>query len=220
MNVSCMHTRHVSQHMYDSLARYRYKVFVELLGWKLGSADGLEVDQFDHEDSTYVIAQNERQDIIGCGRLLPTTEDYLLEKVFPELLNGHPAPKESKVWELSRFAALDLKAAKREIGEPQEYLSERVLLQILKFSLGQSITHLVAFSTLPVERLIKRAGVDMHRLGPPLMIRGERLIAFVIAVNAQSIDALTRFENLVQEHQSLVSEAQRALSAAPTIGHS
>jgi acyl homoserine lactone synthase len=214
MNVSCIHARHVSKQLYSDLARYRYQIFVELLGWKLGSTNGLEIDQFDHEDSTYVIAQNANEEIIGCGRLLPTTQDYLLERVFPELLNGSPPPKDENVWELSRFAALDLETQKHVKGGPQEFLSERVLLQILKFGVEKSITHLVAFSTLPVERLIKRAGVDMHRFGPPLTIRGERLIAFVIAVNDQSIDALTRFENIALQNGSRGSKPHPTLHSS------
>ena len=70
------------------LARYRHRVFVETLGWQLQCRDALEWDQFDREDTLYVIAQNAVGDVIGTARLLPTTRPYLLSEVFPVLLNG------------------------------------------------------------------------------------------------------------------------------------
>jgi acyl homoserine lactone synthase len=32
-----------------SVARYRHKVFVEMLGWQLQNGNGLEYDQFDRD---------------------------------------------------------------------------------------------------------------------------------------------------------------------------
>lgn len=90
------------------MARYRHRVFVERLGWKLHCRDALELDQFDRDDTIYVIAQNEDGEVIGTARLLPTTRPYLLAEVFPHLLNGAPAPDAPDVWELSRFASMDL----------------------------------------------------------------------------------------------------------------
>ena len=74
------------------MARYRHRVFVEKLGWQLHCRDALELDQFDRDDTVYVIAQNEDGEVIGTARLLPTTRPYLLAEVFPQLLNGAPAP--------------------------------------------------------------------------------------------------------------------------------
>ncbi|MCX7087723.1 MAG: GNAT family N-acetyltransferase, partial [Methylococcales bacterium] len=64
-----------------SLANYRYKVFVEQLGWQLDTPEGIELDQFDRPDTLYVVARNHAEEIIGCARLLPTTTPYLLEEI-------------------------------------------------------------------------------------------------------------------------------------------
>ncbi len=42
-----------------ALARYRCQVFVEKLGWKLTTQEGLEFDQFDRPDTLYVVARND-----------------------------------------------------------------------------------------------------------------------------------------------------------------
>lgn len=184
----------LSPALYDSLAGYRYRVFVERLGWDLQTTPGYEQDQFDKEDTVHVVARNAEGEIVGCGRLLPTTESYLLEGVFPELLNGLPVPRSEKIWELSRFAAMEVKSDADGMNSRRHFMAERVLLEALRFCKSRDVSHLLAVSTLAVERLMQRAGVDVHRVGPPRMIGGQPVLAFVIAVNEQSLNALAAFE--------------------------
>jgi len=75
-----------------ALATYRHEVFIEALGWQLPVENGLERDQFDRPDTLYVVAQDTCGSVCGCARLLPTTQAYLLDEVFPGLMNGLPAP--------------------------------------------------------------------------------------------------------------------------------
>ena len=48
--------------------------------------------------------EGEEDEVLGCWRLLPTTGPNMLKDTFPQLLHGHPAPHQTDVWELSRFA--------------------------------------------------------------------------------------------------------------------
>jgi len=99
-----------SAEMLFDMARYRHRVFVEKLGWDLDTRARFELDEFDRKDTAYLIARNAGGQIVGTGRLLPTHRPYLLATVFPELLGSKPAPCSPKIWELSRFAAMDLDA--------------------------------------------------------------------------------------------------------------
>jgi N-acyl-L-homoserine lactone synthetase len=82
---------------FQRLSQYRHRVFVEMLGWELQCEPGFETDQFDRNDTVYVVAQDAASRIIGLGRLLPTTKPYLLGEVFSELLNGNPPPSSPDV---------------------------------------------------------------------------------------------------------------------------
>lgn len=57
--------------LWQALLLYRYRVFVEKLGWHLDCAVGEELDQFDRDDTVYVIAR-QGPHIVGVARLLPT----------------------------------------------------------------------------------------------------------------------------------------------------
>ena len=114
--------------------------------------------------------------------------------MFPELLNGMEAPRADSVWELSRFAAIDLDANDRTGRSSNKHLAERVLLEALRFCKGRQVALLLAVTTPGVERLMLRAGVDAHRLGPPVLVNGQYVLGVAINVNAKSICSLELFE--------------------------
>lgn len=170
--------------MRQALFSYRHKVFIEQLGWELDTPEGLERDQFDHDDTLYVIAKDDQQHIVGCARLLPTTDPYLLEEVFPELLNGQTPPKDPSVWELSRFSAFDLNA--NDLPRPGQFSSEvtvDLLKNALKYAKDCGATQVISVSPIGVERLLRRAGFRAHRAGPPKIIDGYPLIACIIPLS-------------------------------------
>jgi acyl homoserine lactone synthase len=192
MEFVCARAQELPMMLVDALAEYRFQVFVERLGWELPSEPGYETDEFDRPDTVHLMARNEDGHIVGCGRLLPTTGPYLLERVFPQLLNGLPVPRSPQVWELSRFAAMPTQPGVS--ASRRDYMAERVLLQALRHCASQGVTHLLAVSTPAVERLLLRAGVQCQRLGPPELYAGQPVLAFVIAVSDSSLRALEVFE--------------------------
>ncbi|MDU6100815.1 MAG: acyl-homoserine-lactone synthase AbaI, partial [Acinetobacter sp.] len=99
MNVIAGFQNNFSEGLYTKFKNYRYRVFVEYLGWELNCPNNEELDQFDKIDTAYVVAQDRESNIIGCARLLPTTQPYLLGEIFPQLLNGMPIPCSPEIWE-------------------------------------------------------------------------------------------------------------------------
>lgn len=169
--------------LYADLSTYRHEVFVELLGWDLDTPKGIEQDQFDRQDTVYVIARNSEGRINGCARLLPTTKPYLLKEVFPELLNGLTPPISSDIWELSRFAAADISDAS---ASPRGQLSSQIAIALLKGAIQTAARlgakQLITVSPLGVERLLRHAGFRSHRAGPAMVIGGHPLFACWIEV--------------------------------------
>jgi len=85
----------LSTSAFAAMAHYRYRVFVEKLHWELENDGVTELDQFDRPDTMYVMARERDARLKGVARLLPTNQPYLLNDVFPELLDGHP-PRTAK----------------------------------------------------------------------------------------------------------------------------
>lgn len=160
------------------VARYRHKVFVQKLGWQLRCENALEYDQYDRDDTVYVVAQNDTGDIVGTARLLPTTRPYLLGEVFPQLLNGLPPPSSAEIWELSRFAAVDFHAPSTSaLGQFSSPIAVNLLHASLKCASALGARQLITVSPLGVERLLRNAGISARRAGPPMVVNGNPIFA-------------------------------------------
>lgn len=170
--------------LYGKLASYRHKVFVERLGWQLRAEDGLEFDQFDRPDTVYVIARDEDGHVIGCARLLPTTQPYLLGEVFPELMDTQPVPNSPEVWELSRFAAVDINdaTAMSPLGQFSSPIAVNLLQASIDSAAERGAKQLITVSPLGIERLLRKAGFTARRAGPPLTIGGHQVFACLISI--------------------------------------
>lgn len=171
--------------LYSELAAYRHEIFVETLGWQLDTPDGSEQDQFDRQDTVYVVARNDQNCITGCARLLPTTGPYLLSEVFPMLLNGMAPPCSEDVWELSRFAAVDIDgatgSARRRLSSPH---AVTLLRGAIRSAADLGAKRLITVSPIGIERLLRHAGFEAHRAGPPMIVGGHPLFACWIEIEA------------------------------------
>lgn len=100
-----MVTKYNSQQYQDELEqmfRLRYKIFVEDKGWELPLAkEGIEKDQYDHEETIYLLYLGDNRDVLGSIRLTPTTRPNMLQDIFPHLVEGE-IPTGKMVWETSR----------------------------------------------------------------------------------------------------------------------
>jgi N-acyl-L-homoserine lactone synthetase len=173
-----------------ALASYRHQIFIERLGWELPQAqDGVERDQYDRPDTLYVVGTDEEGRVCGCGRLLPTTQPYMLDEIFPQLMGGMPRPHTNEVWELSRFAAFT-------VGEPGVTADVAwsntcgVLAAAVKLAASHGAERLITVSPMGIERLLRRMGVHSHRVAAPCMIDGKPIVAMWIEINEKTCGAL------------------------------
>ena len=104
----------------------------------------------------------------------------MLKDTFPQLLDGHDAPVGRHIWELSRFAI--------ETDGEQTFgfadLTMHAIHELVTFADRMSITRYVTVTTTAIERLLRRTGIEVTRLGPPVRIGVERTIALDITVDA------------------------------------
>jgi acyl homoserine lactone synthase len=182
----------------DGMFRLRYEVFHERLGWQVQTtADGMEIDQYDALPSaSYIVARSPDARVDACWRILPTLGPNMLRDVFPELLHGQAAPAAADIWELSRFAlATQRLASSEDAGNPQigfGELSVALMAESTRFAQAHGIARFVTVTTAAIERLLKKQGVNVHRLGPPVRIGGVLTLACFIEIDDITLRALGR----------------------------
>jgi acyl homoserine lactone synthase len=168
--------------------RLRRRVFRDRLEWDVSVSDGLEVDRYDALSPTYLLGID-RQDVVGCVRLLPTTGRNMLADTFPILLDGQAAPKDAKIWESSRFC-VDTQnvAATAENG-----LKEATFLlfaAMIEWGQQHDLQAIATVTDLRMERILRRAGWSFDRLGEPRQIGTTKAVAGLLPVTDDALGAI------------------------------
>ena len=174
----------------DSMFRLRSAVFCERLGWDVDNVRGREIDRYDDLDPTYMVVRDRAKPnlALGCWRLLPTTGPYMLRDVFPELLDGAVAPDDARVWEISRYAIDAAGAMRPGFGFGQ--ISLAMWRRLFSFSRETGIEAYIGVTSVAVERLVRKLGLNFERLGTARRYAGIANVAFRIPMDAQAEAAL------------------------------
>lgn len=160
---------HISTDLITAMFRQRHQVFYERLGWDVTSRNGLEQDEFDDQNTVYVIARNlQTREVDASWRLRPTNTPYMLKNTFPQLLGKASAPNDCKTWEISRFAVRN-NPYEGSISQMCS-LSQDLFALTVQYAVDQSISNYVWVTSVGVERLGTKLGYRPERLGPPLRI--------------------------------------------------
>ncbi len=128
----------------------RFRVFKQRLGWEVSVANQEERDSFDDLYPIYLLAKDPDDRLVGSWRFLPTTGPYMLRDVFPELLQGTPAPYHPLIWEGSRFAV--------EGRGQRGRISSELLCAVTETCLAMGIRELITVYDPRMERLLPRLG--------------------------------------------------------------
>ncbi|MCR6630632.1 MAG: GNAT family N-acetyltransferase [Magnetospirillum sp.] len=152
----------------NSMFRLRHRVFKERLDWEVPSRDGMERDEFDDQRPVYLAYHGEDGEVIGCVRLLPTTGPNMIRDVFPDLAE-EPIPAHDLVWEVSRFGIDAGEDAILGAGMINT-VTYSLVAGIHEVGMDWGITHMVAVMDVRIERILRRAGCVMRRMGKPRRI--------------------------------------------------
>jgi N-acyl-L-homoserine lactone synthetase len=108
MHVHVINTANRAQYLdeVEQMHRHRHRIFAELMGWKaLESPDGLDIDEFDTPNATYLVAIDNGV-VRGSLRLIPSWRPHMLKTLFRSYVEGDP-PAGPGVWEWTRHAPGD-----------------------------------------------------------------------------------------------------------------
>lgn len=155
----------------------RAKVFRGRLGWEVPVLSGMEIDGYDALEPRYMLMRDGGT-LRGCWRLLPTEGPYMLKDSFPELLDGQEAPSDPHIWELSRFA-LETDGAS---GYGFSEMTMESIEAIIRHAHERGLSRYVTVTTVAIERMLRRAGVVITRIGAPRRVGIETAVALYVEI--------------------------------------
>ncbi|MBR0820306.1 acyl-homoserine-lactone synthase [Bradyrhizobium liaoningense] len=176
----------------SEMYRLRYRVFGQRLQWDVQVHDEKEIDQYDALQPVYLIQRANDHRIQGCVRLLPSTGPTMLRDTFSILLDGHSVKTSSSVWESSRFA-LELEAVARSTVHGLTNATYELFAGMIEFGLSRQLTEIVTVTDTRVERILRRAGWALRRVGHPRKLGSTEALAGYLEV---STDCLKRVRDV------------------------
>lgn len=169
-----------SETLLDSF-KFRRGVFIVGSGRDGQSSNRLTNDRYDRGDTLYLMRREAEEVPTCCGRLLPTTGAYMLPELFPQLLGRTEAPRDPSVWELTLFDEFSASAQiGRQISMPDATLE--LLNCVFDFGRANDIKRILLTTSIAMERLLLRLGLDVHRLAAPVALHNTHLVALALEV--------------------------------------
>ena len=173
----------------DQLAemhRLRCRVFKARLDWDVQISGDMEIDEFDGLHPAYLLQPAFNGQVQGCVRLLPSTGPTMLRDRFPILLGREPAPQDPTVWESSRFA-LDVPSTAVKGPAGLAKATHELLAGMIEFGLSRNLTKIVTVTDTRMERILRRAGWPLERIGDPKPFGTTRAVAGYLEVSLESL---------------------------------
>lgn len=144
--------------------RLRYRVFKQRLDWDVQVNGDMEVDEFDVLRAVHLLHRSTDGRLQGCVRLLPSIGPTMLRGTFPVLLDGQPAPRSESVWEGSR-SALDIAPEAPKATSAIASATYELFAAMIEFGLSMRLTEIVTVIDARMERILRRAGWSLRRIG-------------------------------------------------------
>lgn len=169
--------------------RQRKAVFVDSIGWDIPVVDDMEIDCYDRNDTTYLIAKAElySREVLASARLLPTVRSHLMADLFLDACQG-VVPCGPAIWEASRFCiSQELRGRRARLALLWQMVcgvSETALL----FGVEQ-ITFVANAALLP---LMLNCGWAATVLGPTLQDGADEMTAVAASVTPEGLREIRR----------------------------
>ena len=121
------HNAHRHPNLLKQMFQLRARVFCDRLGWDVRVAGGEERDRYDDELPIYLIyTDDEKREVKGSLRLLPTTGPTLLADLFSDTLPDAVHLSAPAIWECTRVCLDD-----RIVDKGQRLFASAVLIAAL-----------------------------------------------------------------------------------------
>lgn len=168
--------------------RLRHDVFVGERGWRdIERPDGRDVDAYDNDHATYLIALDNGR-VIGGLRLYPTLLPHMISESFASLIRDKAILAGPTIFECTRYFIVK----ERRTGRTDC----RLLAAFQEFCLEEGITEVTAVVEMWWLPRWHQAGFKVRPLGLPTTIEGQPCLAAAIQISTESLQHVRRLAGL------------------------
>lgn len=115
----------------------------------------------------------------------------MLRDTFPILLDGEPAPRSERIWESSRFA-LDVPSDAPKASGGLAAATYELFAGMIEFGLSIELTEIVTVTDARLERILRRAGWPLRRIGKARPLGNTTAVAGYLEVSPDALDRIRK----------------------------
>lgn len=174
----------LSERMY----RQRFEIYVKRRKWKgLTPMGGLEKDQYDTSQATYLLALDDEDDILAALRLLPTTGPHILGDLFPHLA-PEGVPRGEDILELTRFYVAPFGAGKAV----RTWLIGVLCAGLIEHCLATGVRQITSVIDTFLLKLMQSMEWDVRLLGPSRDYGEGEAVAVIVEMSEKTLESTRR----------------------------
>ncbi len=168
----------------EEMFRIRHDIYVGRRGWiALERPDGRDIDQFDTDNTVYLLGLDDLGNVVAGLRLNPTTGPHLIRDVFPHTVTEGPIPVGENIYEFTRwFVVKD-----RVSPEASRRVAGELLVAMLEFGKRKGLTHISLCCDSFFWKTMQATHWDVRRLGPITRYPEGKCIAVLFDVSDRMI---------------------------------
>ncbi|MBM7487769.1 N-acyl-L-homoserine lactone synthetase [Bradyrhizobium sp. USDA 3686] len=115
----------------------------------------------------------------------------MLRDTFPILLDGQPAPRSDRIWESSRFA-LDVPPDAPKASSGLAAATYELFAGMIEFGLSLQLTEIVTVTDARMERILRRAGWPLRKIGEARPLGNTTAIAGYLEVSPEALHRIRK----------------------------
>ncbi len=185
--------RHQFKTLLDDMHVARHKLYVEGRKWReLAKADGRETDQFDRESTVYFLSLGKSRELHGGLRLVPTTEEHMLDSLFPELCASGVIPRGPDVWEMSRVFVNHTETCDSD----GLLIKGKLMCAMIEFAEQNGIKKITGVSDSYFLPRLLQIGADIKPLGLPKPYESGEMLAIQINIDPTTLQKAQKHYNI------------------------
>jgi acyl-homoserine lactone synthase len=179
--------RHLYERELDEHHRIRHRIYIEDLKWPglTPRADGREYDQFDFDETVYLLGLDEGR-VVGGLRLVPTTGPHLIADVFSRFASERGVPRSIDIAEWTRIFVVPERREEHSASK----VGSVVIASMIDYGLQEGLSAIsVVMNTFWLPKFL-RYGWRVRPLGLPDVHEDEWLVAVQIDVTPAALTGI------------------------------
>lgn len=178
-----------------AMHRLRFRVFKTRMNWDVQTSGDMEIDDFDALHPAYLNQLSDDGQVRGSVRLLPSLGPTMIRDIFPMLLGDQFAPSSPLIWESSRFA-IDLAPNSPKGKNGIARATYELFTGMIEFGLSRRLTDIVTVTDVRMERVLRRAGWPLRRIGDPCKVGNTLAVAGYLGISTALLAKLRKAGSL------------------------